>query len=190
MFVALRPKAQTLISRFSSAQQAARRSNRLANSIHDRALAADPPLKQLPAPGGLLWDVYGKALPQAGAEAFCVGRGGHLVALDSQEKTDLFVEKVMPALPNNDWWIGLWSGGAPTVKREDYRWYSGADPTYQNWAGELGGQPDNYQGHQGVCVMAVRRLPPNYWPGWSVPASWDDTGCGVPSSFVCEVRTP
>jgi hypothetical protein len=126
-------------------------------------------------------------MTQPDAEAFCARKGGHLVTLDTQAKTDLFAAKVLKASPAaNEFWIGLWSGGSRTTDRSQYRWYSGADPTsYQNWAQELGGQPDNSGGGQGVCVTAVPQRP-NSWQGWKVAASWDDNSCDALTSFVCE----
>ncbi len=79
------------------------------------------------------------------ARSACVALGGHLATITSAEEKDFIESQFGPLSKHGGGWIGAYSNGAYGGDKDDWRWVTGEEWSYTNWAE---GEPNNYQGSE------------------------------------------
>ena len=126
--------------------------------------------------GGHHYKVFWERRTWQEAKKRCEELGGHLACVQSREEND-FLTKLTEGK-------GVWLGGTDEAKEGEWRWVTGAKPTYANWGPT---QPNNggRLGRQHYLWMSYRRLD----DAEKHIGQWDDLfddGLGLVHGFVCE----
>lgn len=115
----------------------------------------------------------------------CEKRGGHLVAITSQEEQDAVSGYVQEQIqPDMDAWIGIWRNETETPWA---KWVTGEDVEYTNWSA---GNPDEYNGQCYGVICGGERAGENFY---IEPGQWDDLvnedGTISKGAYICEWDT-
>ena len=104
--------------------------------------------------------LYKKELSMQDAEDFCVGRGGHLASVGSQEEQDEIREVAEGK---------VWLGGKMNPTTKEWHWLDGREWEYQNWQNE---EANFEAGNECVGLF-----------GWF--SSWMEQNCSIKYPFIC-----
>lgn len=126
--------------------------------------------------GNKTWMLFPNArVSQSDAITACDSLGGLLLSIDSDQQNAVLMSEL--AQWNARMWIGLNTvNGQRSSNRADWVWMStDAAPIWTNWDGV---EPNNYNGNEGLCVVAANYLP---------SAGWNDVSCSSQAGYGCQV---
>ncbi len=119
--------------------------------------------------GGHMYAVYAGPATWTEAKVYCESLGGHLVVITSQEEQDFIEEYVLTVDIAQGYWIGGYSENYPY----DFKWVTGEEFDYANWAE---GEP-NFSSE--LCIEIYGNY--NGWDGY-----WNNCPVNITNSIICE----
>lgn len=129
---------------------------------------------------GHFYKVFDLKMSWNEAKEYCENIGGHLATISSSEENNYLIGV---SGKKNVYWIGMKLNGT-----NNCYWITGESVEFTNFHR---GEPDNYQGKQGHCVLIVKSSGTGWRTGeWSdmepEGESWDGDKFWSDNGFICE----
>ncbi|CAK8681517.1 unnamed protein product [Clavelina lepadiformis] len=102
------------------------------------------------------------------AEKNCTEKGGHLVAIHSQDENFLLLSRATRTFATT-FWIGLKDTAG--LDGRSFTWADGSILDYVNW---VDGEPNNFEDQEDCAEMHTNS------------GQWNDDNCGIMNNFICE----